>query len=120
MAAMNRLNDYRRTVAGAVAIVLELTATRAWPAEDAARGRAVAERWCQECHVISPGHARSRDTATEVPSFMAIAKDPAQSDSRLRGFLSTPHATMPASSALSRQEIDDLVAYFRGLATDAR
>ena len=86
-------------------------------AGDSNRGLAVAARWCSECHAVTPAQARGQRTATEVPSFMSIARSGRSADA-LRGFLSTPHATMPAASSLSRQEIEDVVSYFRSLAAE--
>src|SRR5690348_5733667 len=73
-------------------------------AGDAMQGKATAERWCATCHVVAPG-GRGADVA---PNFATIAKQ--RNDEYLRGFLSRPHPPMPRFE-LSRQDIDDLVAY---------
>lgn len=88
---------------GAVAAVLAI-AGQAQAAGDAAQGKATAERWCATCHVVAPG-GRGADVA---PNFQAIARG--RSDDYLRGFLTRPHPPMPRFE-LSRQDIDDLVAY---------
>lgn len=89
-------------------LLLTFGAASAQPAGDAALGKAAAERWCNECHVIGPG-GRGSDMA---PDFTTIARN--RSDTYLRGFLTRPHAPMPRVE-LSRQDIADLVAYFDGL-----
>lgn len=81
-------------------------------AGDAMVGKRIAERWCVSCHVIAPSSV-TRTTAG-VPTFMAIARDPAKTDQRLRLFLTDPHPPMP-NFHLSRLEMDDLIAYIRSL-----
>lgn len=80
----------------------------AQPAGDAVQGKAAAEQWCNECHVIGPG-GRGSDIA---PDFITIARN--RDDTYLRGFLTRPHPPMPRFE-LSRQDISDLVAYFGSL-----
>jgi mono/diheme cytochrome c family protein len=78
--------------------------SQAQAAGDAAQGRATAQQWCATCHVVAPG-GRGADVA---PAFNTIARQ--RNDEYLRGFLSRPHPPMPRFE-LSRQDIDDLVAY---------
>ena len=73
-------------------------------------GRATAERWCASCHVV----AQDQRAGADAPSFQSIARRPDVTESLLVAFLSTSHPRMPDMS-LSRQEIADLVAYFREL-----
>lgn len=80
-------------------------------AADAARGAALAERWCAGCHAAGTGEARASDAG---PPFAGLAADPAYDDARLRGWLSDPHPPMPNFN-LSRAEIDDLIAHIRSL-----
>lgn len=83
---------------------LAASANVAVAAGDPAQGRAAAQRWCSSCHAV--GAAGGGDTA---PPFAAIAR--IRSDEYLRGFLTRPHPPMPPLE-LSRQDIDDIVAYF--------
>jgi mono/diheme cytochrome c family protein len=89
------------------------------------RGRALAERWCVECHEIAPGKrqpwavrvppAADREPGVvEVPSFQAVADDPAATEAALRAFLRTPHAAMP-DLRLTLDQTDDVVAYVLSL-----
>ncbi len=78
---------------------------------DAAAGARLARQWCVNCHVID-----ATGPATTLlqgpPSFRIIAGhlNPAE----MRAFLSHPHGAMP-DLALSRAEIDDLIAYIGSL-----
>lgn len=78
-------------------------------AADAVVGKAIAQRWCASCHLISG--SRARDTA---PPFAAIANSPDITSDRLAAFLTRPHGGMP-DLALTEREIDDLDAYIRTL-----
>jgi cytochrome c len=82
------------------------------PAEtDASPGAQIAQRWCVNCHVISS--AQTGAVAQGPPTFLTIAKS-GMSNDQLRAFLSHPHGAMP-DLALTRNEIDDLIAYIRSL-----
>ena len=76
-----------------------------------AAGERVARQWCANCHVID-GSGPATTIPQGPPSFRAIAGhiDPGQ----MRAFLTHPHGAMP-DLALSRAEIDDLIAYIESL-----
>jgi len=89
------------------------------------RGRALAERWCVDCHDMAPGKRKpwavrvppSADRepgVVEVPTFQAVADDPAATEAALRAFLRTPHAAMP-DLRLTSDQTDDVVAYILSL-----
>ena len=90
-----------------------MAAVSAAAAGDKDQGRRIALNWCVECHQVED-QAPASDLA---PPFPAIANDPTYTDARLRGWLSDPHPPMP-NIQLSRQEIDDLIAYLRSLRSD--
>ncbi len=81
----------------------------AQPNISAERGGEIAERWCVECHAT--GGAKAADVG---PPFPDIARR--QSPDYLRGFLTNPHlrGLMPPFD-LSRQQIDDIIAYMQTL-----
>lgn len=79
-------------------------------AADADHGRVIARQWCSSCHIVEPGQAG----ADSAPAFATIANDPARKPGALRAWLSNPHPPMP-NLALSRGEIDDIVAYLETL-----
>ncbi len=79
-------------------------------AGDAAEGERIAQRWCSSCHVVGR-EARATDRA---PAFVALAADPAKTEGYLKAWITNPHPPMPNFN-LTRQRIDDLVAYIRSL-----
>jgi mono/diheme cytochrome c family protein len=78
---------------------------------DAAAGERLARQWCVNCHVID-GTGPATTLPQGPPSFRIIAGhlDPGQ----MRSFLTNPHGAMP-NLALTRAEIDDLIAYIESL-----
>jgi mono/diheme cytochrome c family protein len=90
---------------------LPLSAASAQGWGDAAAGKAMAERWCAECHMVAPDQQR---TIVDVPTFMDIAQRVNGDFAVIEGFLIDPHPAMPDMS-LTRQEIRDLIAYFATL-----
>lgn len=80
-------------------------------AADANHGRVIARQWCASCHVVEAGQPAAADTA---PAFSTIANDPGRAPSAQRAWLSSPHPPMP-NLALTRGEIDDIVAYLETL-----
>ncbi len=74
-------------------------------------GRAVAERWCVECHVIDTDRRSGPDFG---PPFQAIAHDPTKTESVLRAFLAAPKHPMPPLE-LATRDIDALILYFQSL-----
>lgn len=99
----------RRAILLAV-LLLCGTSASAVAAGDAQAGRQLAQQWCTGCHVVD----RSAQGADTAPSFPAIARREAQHPERLRAFLTAPHPPM-AGLNLSRQQIDDIVAYLDSL-----
>lgn len=80
--------------------------------ERMAYGRAVAENWCANCHVVGPqAQGPAGDAA---PPFAAVARMPSTTEMSLRAFLQTPHARMP-DYRLSQPELDGVVAYILSL-----
>ena len=72
---------------------------------DAARGKALAGRWCGACHLV-----QLRLTTIDPPTFAAIAKDPAKTPEYLRNFFASPHKDMPPIQ-LTPLQIEDIIAY---------
>ena len=80
----------------------------------AAGGKALAERWCKSCHLVEPGQETA--PADMPPPFAALAKDIGTKEAEYRGFLQVPHTPMTEIS-LSRENIEDIIAYLRSMAT---
>ena len=76
-----------------------------------ARGYLLAERWCTDCHVVSPGN----DGGVAGPTFDAIAARPGVTDERIRGWLSEPHSEMPEFLNLTDTDFAALASYILSL-----
>ena len=79
---------------------------------DPAAGRNLALSVCAHCHLVQEG--QRQPPMDSVPSFYALAHDPAMTDERLRTFLTRPHPPMP-NIELSRQQIADIASYVESL-----
>jgi len=108
--AAARVVAMRRSVVLAAVLACVVT-TPSLAAGDAQAGHRLAQQWCTGCHVVD-GAAQGPDTA---PSFSSIARRSAGDPGPLRAWLTAPHPPMPNLS-LSRQQIDDIVAYIGSLA----
>lgn len=106
---VGRMPGWAALMAACLLVVPPLGGSRA---ADPARGGELARRWCANCHLVAPDQAVTR--ADGLPTFAAIATNPANTDARLRGRLTDSHGRMPDFN-LSRDEADDLIAYIRTL-----
>jgi mono/diheme cytochrome c family protein len=80
-------------------------------AANAQHGKALAETWCANCHLVAP---EQRQASADVPSFASIGQQPDFNPGRLALFLLDPHPKMPNMS-LTRAEAADLAAYIGSL-----
>ena len=85
-------------------VALTLAQAPAGP-PDAARGKALAGRWCGACHLV-----QLRLTTIDPPTFAAIANDPAKTPVYLRNFFASPHKDMPPIQ-LTPLQVEDIIAY---------
>jgi mono/diheme cytochrome c family protein len=74
-------------------------------------GRELALRWCTSCHVVDH-EGRGADAGPALPALLG---DGQRTADELRGWLAAPHPPMPDFD-LTRQEIEDIVAYLESLA----
>lgn len=82
-------------------------------AGDAEAGKALAERWCASCHVVSgDDQAVASDVA---PGFKSIANRETTTEEGLKVYLAVPHKDAMKGLALPRLEIADLAAYIMSL-----
>lgn len=110
------MTHHRRSVAMVAVLaglgILTAGAGPVTPKPDPEKGRALAERACIACHVVS--RQAASPIPADVPSFLAIANKPGQSMERIAGRIVIPHPPMPTIS-LSREEIANVVAYIMTL-----
>jgi len=78
---------------------------------DAAAGERLARQWCANCHVID--NSGPATTLPQGPPAFRIIAGHLDRD-QMRAFLSHPHGAMP-DLALTRAEIEDLIAYIGSL-----
>jgi mono/diheme cytochrome c family protein len=82
-------------------------------AQDVARGKVMAERWCANCHVVTT--SATIGNANGLETFPALAADPKITDSNLRAAMTAQHGRRMPDFSLTKQEQDDLVAYIFSL-----
>lgn len=74
-------------------------------------GLRLAQHWCSGCHALED----TPSAADAAPSFPDIAQARGQDRRWLRAWLMAPHPQMPDFN-LSREEIEDVIAYLSSLA----
>jgi mono/diheme cytochrome c family protein len=79
----------------------------------AAKGKALAERWCASCHLVGPDQATA--SSDMPPPFAELAKGFPQREAEYQAFLQAPHSPMIEIS-MSRENIADIMAYLHSLA----
>ena len=94
----------------AISLVFPALAQESKLTGDAARGHALAQHWCSDCHLLK-GATRA---VQGIPPFQAIARDPNKTPDYLRAFLAEPHEPMPPL-VLDRRQIEDVIAYIATL-----
>jgi mono/diheme cytochrome c family protein len=80
---------------------------------DPQAGSDIVHRWCTACHVVDR-EGTGADAGPALPNLLAGKK---RSADEIRGWLADPHPPMPNLN-LSRQEIDDILAYLESLTSD--
>ena len=100
------LFDTRRVIRAAVAMFVLAAFSPGAFADDAAKGKIIAKRWCAACHVVAPDQTLAN---SDAPTFASIARRH-EGAKKLKAFLTDPHPKMPDMN-LSRSEIADIVAY---------
>ena len=84
-------------------------------AQDVARGKAMAERWCANCHVVTS--SATIGSANGLQTFPGLAADPKITESKLRAAIRSQHGGGMPDFSLTKQEQDDLIAYIFSLRT---
>ena len=77
---------------------------------DPEAGREIVRSWCTACHVVDL-EGTGADAGPPLPALLAGKQ---RSADEIRGWLADPHPPMP-NLKLSRQEIEDILAYLESL-----
>lgn len=75
------------------------------------RGLSISQRWCSQCHGVTPDEGSHNP---EAPRFVDVAAERSTTAYSLRVFFRTPHPTMP-NFVLNRDDIEDIVSYILSL-----
>jgi len=94
-----------------VVIALFATNSTASAEGSAEAGKRLAQQWCDSCHQVEP-NAPTKDAA---PPFASLGVEKGKDPGWIRAWLANPHPPMQGIN-LSRQQIDDIVAYLQSLA----
>lgn len=98
--------------AGLAAVLFYMALTPQFAqAQDIEAGRAIATRWCSNCHNVTAGGGTATD---RIPSFLSISQMSSTTLMSLTVFLQTPHNRMPDFN-LTRREIADVSSYILDL-----
>jgi mono/diheme cytochrome c family protein len=76
------------------------------------KGRALAQRFCAECHAVGKRNVNSPNP--EAPSFTGVASTPGMTAMALNVFFQTPHRAMP-NLILKTDQKNDIIAYMMSL-----
>jgi mono/diheme cytochrome c family protein len=82
-------------------------------AQDVGRGKAMAVRWCANCHVVTS--SATIGSANGAETFPELARDPKVTAARLRAAMTSQHGGRMPDFALTQEEQDDLIAYIFSL-----
>jgi mono/diheme cytochrome c family protein len=84
-------------------------------ADEAARGRELAERLCATCH-LNPGQGEKTGPAG-IPGFQAVARRPNQTREAIVRWLQSVPSVMP-NHHLTQDEMEDLAQFILSLRTE--
>jgi mono/diheme cytochrome c family protein len=76
-------------------------------------GKALAEQWCANCHMVDRSSPNAIESQTVGPDFMSMKDLDA---TKLRARLRNPHPVMSNFPDLSDGQVSDLVAYIASVA----
>lgn len=81
---------------------------------DPERGKALAERVCTNCHLVSDRQTKAN---ADVPSFAAIANEPDQTAGAIMGRIVLPKHPMPVIP-ITKSELEDVSVYIMSLRSE--
>lgn len=100
----------RLPFAAALVLVSSAGLALADEAEDIAKGKELAQRWCSDCHVIGPETAGG----DAGPTFESVARRPGTTEEGVLRWLAEPHPPMP-DLHLTAADAEVLSAYIFSL-----
>jgi mono/diheme cytochrome c family protein len=120
--ALNRCPEESRIVRTlqkiAIAALLAVpAAAQAQEVGDIEAGHAYAKKVCAECHAVERGEKES--PYLDLPSFQAVADEPAITGRALAVWLTNPHPNMP-NFILPQADRDNVIAYIISLKSASR
>jgi mono/diheme cytochrome c family protein len=95
-------------LSGVAILAWSMITSPVWAAGSVEKGKALAQQWCSNCHVIGKNQSDTVEGGTHGPDFMTIKGLDA---AKLKARFSTPHPVMSGFPGLKDQDVDDLVAY---------
>jgi mono/diheme cytochrome c family protein len=102
---------YTEIVVGVLASLL--SSAPALAAGNVQAGKALAEQWCTNCHIVDKNAPNAIESKPVGPDFATIRGIDA---AKLKAQLRNPHPVMSNFPDLSDQQISDLVAYIASIA----
>jgi len=100
-------------LAGLAILAWSMITSPVWAAGSVDKGKALAQQWCSNCHVIGKNQSDAIEGGPVGPDFMTIKDLDA---AKLKARFSTPHPVMSGFPGLKDQDMDDLVAYIASVA----
>jgi mono/diheme cytochrome c family protein len=111
-AALGTFMSKRTAICIGLAVALSIVLSAPTDASaDPAAGKALADKWCAECHGIRAGRLSPNLAA---PTFPELAAEPSITEYSLRALLRSPHETMPHIT-FTPDQMDDIVGYIMSL-----
>ena len=102
------MSNRKAYLAGLAILAWSMITSPIWAAGSEEKGKALAQQWCSNCHVIGKNQSDRVEGGTYGPDFMTIKGLDA---AKLKARFSTPHPVMSGFPGLKDQDVDDLVAY---------
>ena len=102
------MSDRKVYLAGLAILAWSMITSPVWAAGSVEKGKALAQQWCSNCHVIGKNQTDIVEGGVNGPDFMTIKRLDA---TKLKARFSTPHPVMSGFPGLKDQDVDDLVAY---------
>jgi mono/diheme cytochrome c family protein len=104
--------DFARLLVSVLVAVATSSAAFAQSAGDPQRGKAYSQKYCSDCHAVTPDGGKSPDA--KAPPFTVAANTKGMTAMALSVWLQTGHPTMP-NIRLRPETASDIIAYILSL-----